>query len=108
MLLSLFQLAMFSGAIAFNQDIGAWNVSSGIVFVSMERSFGFLFNTKYACDFLTNDNFLFLSFFQRFMFNWSIAFNQDIGAWDVSSVIDFVSTERSFGFLLNMDYAFVT
>jgi hypothetical protein len=41
---------MFNGATSFNQDIGAWNVSSGKYFVRMERSFGFLFNMQYACD----------------------------------------------------------
>jgi hypothetical protein len=38
MFLSLFQNEMFSGATDFNQDIGAWDVSSGINFVSTEHS----------------------------------------------------------------------
>jgi surface protein len=34
------------------------------------------------------------------MFFGSIAFNQDISGWDVSSGKDFVSMEHSFGFQL--------
>jgi hypothetical protein len=41
--LFLFQSSIFDGANAFNQDIGAWDVSSGEDFVSTERSFGFRF-----------------------------------------------------------------
>jgi hypothetical protein len=41
---------MFDGATEFNHTINDWDLSSGIQFVSTERSFGFLFNIYYACD----------------------------------------------------------
>ena len=49
---------MFRGAVAFNQNIGGWNVSSS-------QSFSH-------------------------MFNGAVAFNQDIGGWDVSSSVLFI------------------
>jgi hypothetical protein len=47
---------MFKDATDFNQDLGAWNVSSGEDFVSTEDSFGFLLNMHYACDVIESSN----------------------------------------------------
>jgi hypothetical protein len=48
---------MFLQAYVFNQDIGAWNVSSGAIFVSLERSFGISIQyALYTCDLIESSN----------------------------------------------------
>ena len=72
---------MFWDAAAFNQDIGAWNVSNvrdmGIMFYNaraFNQDIGG-WNVSSVTD-------------MRYMFSNATVFNQDIGAWNVSSVTD--------------------
>lgn len=78
--------AMFLNANAFNQDVGAWNV--GIV-GNMKRMFR---NSSFNQDIGAWD----VSSVQNMqeMF-YDTPFNQDIGSWDVSSVTDMISMFRN-------------
>ena len=69
---------MFSGAVAFNQDIGNWNVSN---VTNMSEMFsGSDFNQDIGSWDVRNVTDMSL------MFNSAIAFDQDVGNWTVSSV----------------------
>jgi hypothetical protein len=54
--LSVFQGGMFDGATDFNQSLSGWNVMGATSIVSLERSFGFVFNMHYACDLIECSN----------------------------------------------------
>jgi hypothetical protein len=48
---------LFYGHTNFNEDIGCWDMSSGIDFVSTEHSLGFQFETiQHACDWIESSN----------------------------------------------------
>jgi hypothetical protein len=81
----------------FNEEIGNWDVSSSISFVS---------GIEHSLDSDLDGNhlmkaFLFLSLTQTSMFSSNAVFNQNISGWNVSSAIGFVSAERSLGFHCN-------
>ncbi len=98
--------ALLQGATAFNQDISDWDVS-GVEIMS------FLF--KNATGYNNNGNPLVWGDrlgsvkYMNSMFNGAKKFNQDVSAWDVSSVIDmgamfrFASDYRNNGVSLNVD-----
>ena len=76
---------MFSSAAAFNQGIGAWDVSSVTDIREMFRSSDFNQDiSAWDVSSVTNMSLMFGSTF----YNHGASFNQDIGVWDVSSVID--------------------
>ena len=70
---------MFSGATAFNQDIGDWNVGNATLMEGMFQ-FASLFNQDISDWNVSN------VVNMKLMFNEASAFNQDIGGWDVSRV----------------------
>ena len=72
---------MFDGTITFNQDIGRWNVSSVI-------DMGFMFQSATAFNQDIGGWDVSSVTDMRSMFQSATAFNQDIGGWDVSSVTD--------------------
>lgn len=71
--------SMFTGAVAFDQDLDGWDVS-GVTDMTNMFSFASTFNgdiSGWDTSAVTGMN---------FMFHGAAAFNQDIGGWDVSSV----------------------
>ncbi|KAF3980831.1 MAG: BspA family leucine-rich repeat surface protein, partial [Methylococcales symbiont of Iophon sp. n. MRB-2018] len=75
---------MFSGAIAFNQDISNWNVAS-------VTNMAYMFHSASSAGAFNQDisswNVASVTDMERMFFRAS-AFNQDIGSWNVASVTD--------------------
>ena len=89
--------AMFSGAQAFNQDLSDWNVSSVtnmgysklLCFMSPFRALCAVLQGVCSCDLTLCFLVSFVRFFpSRTVFNNAKSFDQDLSAWDVSSVTD--------------------
>ena len=85
------QRSMFYWASMFNQDIGNWNVSNGVYFVSKATLNIIITNYEPKC--VTNDILSFLCYLniQSGMFGRASVFNQDIGNWNMSNGVYFVS-----------------
>ena len=89
---TLMQTQMFQDATDFDQDIGNWDVSSGLDFVSLGR----ILSHRHYClgcfiIYQTNWHSITGSLMQTQMFDNATNFNQNINGWDVSSGLDFVS-----------------
>ena len=72
---------MFSGAAAFNGDIGGWNVSN-VADMSYMFFYASAFNQNIGRWDVSNVTSM------NLMFAYASAFNGDIGGWDVSNVTD--------------------
>lgn len=72
---------MFSGATAFNQDIGDWNMSTVEIVSAMFKNAS-SFNQDIGAWDLGSVN------YASKMFDGATAFNQDVGDWDVSNISD--------------------
>jgi surface protein len=70
---------MFDGAVAFNQPMSAWNVSNVRSMVYM-FSGAVAFNQPLSAWNVSNVTHM------SFMFSGAVAFNQDLSAWNVSNV----------------------
>ena len=73
---------MFSGAAAFNQNIGGWNVST-VTDMSYMFNGASIFNQDIGGWTVSNVTDM------TSMFAVAIAFNQDLGSWDVGNVTNF-------------------
>ncbi|SMG54307.1 surface protein, partial [Marivirga sericea] len=83
---------MFSGATIFNQDVSAWDVSKVNSFLGMFESATAFDNGGVALDWTTVGQSPNVSTVRmNFMFNGAENFNQDVSAWDVSKVDNFVA-----------------
>ena len=83
---------MFEGAQLFNQDIGNWDVSNGMDFVSKATIVNITLHQLANTCCLRSLTFYYYYCLQGNMFKGVTSFNQDIGNWDVSNGVSFVST----------------
>ena len=93
LLCSLLQLYMFYEATNFNQNINGWDVSSGIIFVSLGLILvlcSFLLEHVRFWNYSITD-LLLCSLLQYQMFYGANNFNQNLNGWNVSSGTSFVS-----------------
>lgn len=75
---------MFSGAVAFNQDVSDWDVSSVTTMANMFQNAGAFNNGGLALDWANTSSVTDM----QYMFNGAGAFNQAISTWTMSSVLN--------------------